>query len=68
MFHYFVYSGFALLHGFLSCGEKGLLSNWGHLLTTTPCCGAQALGPRASVVVVHRLSCSMSCEIFPEQG
>ena len=32
------------------------------------CGGAQALGARASVVVVHRLSCSLACGIFPDQG
>ena len=32
------------------------------------CCGAWALGMRASVVVAHRLSCSLACEIFPDQG
>ena len=30
--------------------------------------GAQAPGPRASVVVALRLSCSASCGIFPDQG
>ena len=32
------------------------------------CCGARALGTRASVVVVHGLSCSAACGIFPDQG
>ena len=32
------------------------------------CCGAWALGTRASVVVAHRLSCSAACGIFPAQG
>ena len=32
------------------------------------CCGAQALGVRASVVVAHGLSCSTACGIFPDQG
>ena len=31
-------------------------------------CGAQAPGMRASVVWAHRLSCSMACGIFPDQG
>ena len=30
------------------------------------CCGAQAVGMWASVVVTHGLSCSMACEIFQE--
>ena len=32
------------------------------------CCGAQALGPQASAVSAHRLSCSAACGIFPDQG
>ena len=32
------------------------------------CCGAQALGARASVVVARGLSCSAACGIFPDQG
>ena len=32
------------------------------------CCGARALGMWASVVVAHRLSCSVACGIFPDQG
>ena len=32
------------------------------------CCGAWALGAQASVVVAHRLSCSIACGIFLEQG
>ena len=32
------------------------------------CCGAWALGHVISVVVVHGLSCSLACGIFPDQG
>ena len=32
------------------------------------CCGAWALGVRASVAVTLRLSCYSACEIFPDQG
>ena len=32
------------------------------------CCRARTLGARASVVVVHRLSCSTACGILPDQG
>ena len=56
---------------FSGCAEKGLLSNCGPLAShwdDFSCCEAQSLGTRASIVVVHGLSCSMSCEIFPEQG
>ena len=31
------------------------------------CCGAWAVGTWASVVVMHRLSCSAVCGIFPDQ-
>ena len=31
-------------------------------------CGAQALGPRALVLVACRLGCSAKCGIFPDQG
>ena len=32
------------------------------------CCGAQAVGTLASVVVAHGFSCSMACGIFPDKG
>ena len=32
------------------------------------CCRAQALGAWVSVVVAHRLSCSVACGIFLDQG
>ena len=32
------------------------------------CCGARALGSRASVVMAHRLSCSVACGIFTDRG
>ena len=32
------------------------------------CCGAQALGTWASVIVACRLSCPKACGIFPELG
>ena len=32
------------------------------------CCEAEALGHMGSVVVAHRLSCSVVCGIFPDQG
>ena len=32
------------------------------------CCGAQALGVRASVVVAHGLSCFVACGIFPTRA
>ena len=32
------------------------------------CCGAQAVGAQASVVVAHGVSCSMACGIFLYQG
>ena len=43
---------------FSSCGERGLLfvAVHGLLIASASCCGAQALGMRASVVVEHGLS------------
>ena len=47
---------------FSSCGEQGLLFFVEHgLLTST---GFRSVG---SVVVVHRLSCSAACGVFPDQ-
>ena len=75
---------------FSSCGERGLLFHCGAQASHCggfSCCGAQALGMQASVVVahglsscgswalecrlnsmVHGLSCSVACGIFPDQG
>ena len=46
---------FVAAHGLLICGGFS-------------CCGARALGARASVFAAHRLSCSAACGIFPDQG
>ena len=59
--------GFLVLH---CLPEWGLLSSCGALASpcgSFSCGGAQALGPQASVVVVHGLGCSEACEIFPDQ-
>ena len=53
-----------------SCSEWGLLSScsvqaFHHNVFS--CCGAQALGMQALVVVAHRLSCSIAYGIFPDQ-
>ena len=60
---YFIYFLVALgLHccvwAFSSCGEQGLLflAVHGLIVVGFSCCGAQDLGVRASVVVVHGLS------------
>ena len=56
----------------VSCGrEWGLLSSCS--AQASHCsgfssCRARALDTRASIVVVHGLSCSVACEIFPGQG
>ena len=34
--------------------------------TRTSCCGAWALGHLGFRVAVHRLSCPMACEVFPQ--
>ena len=67
---------------FSSCGEWGPLfvAVRGLLIAVASRCGARALGAWASVVVAcglqsagsvvvaHRFSCSVACEIFPDQG
>ena len=54
---------------FSSCGERGplFIAVRGPLTVAASHCGA---GSRCagSVVVAHRLSCSMACGIFPDQG
>ena len=68
-----------LLHGlFSSCSEQKLLSSWGVWASHCGGCsywGAWApvvVGPGlesiGSVAVVHRLSCSEACGIFPDRG
>ena len=55
----------------LVCGEQGLLFVAVHgvlIAVASLCCGARALGARASVVVAHGLTCSAACGIFPDQG
>ena len=46
-----------------SCGARLLICGGGF-----SCCKAWALGAWASVVVVHRLSCSKACGIFLDEG
>ena len=69
---------------FSSCGKQGLLFSCGtqdsHCSGFSCCrstgsrgnglsiCSSQAVGRRGSVAVVHRLSCSTACGIFPDQG
>ena len=40
----------------------------GLLIAVASLCRTWALGPQASLVVVHRLSCLMACGIFLDQG
>ena len=42
--------------------------DWGLLTAGASRCGAQALGLRALVAVVHGLGCSVACGIFLDQG
>ena len=63
--------GSSFLHGLCSsCGEWGLLPSWWLLLLR--CTGCILVAPRyqtpGSVVMVHRLSCSLACGIFLNQG
>ena len=70
------------LHCFLgfcsSCGTLGLCSSCARVSRCSGfscswalgsrACGLQTLRCEGSVVVVHRLSCSVACGIFPDQG
>ena len=64
--------GFSLLPvGFLQLPQAGATLHCGARASQCsgfPCCGAQAPGVRASVAVVHGLSCSTACGIFLDQG
>ena len=63
--------GSSLLCAGFSLGEWGLLSSCSAQASRRGgfiVCRAQALSARASVVVVHGISCSSSCGIFPDQG
>ena len=62
---------------FLQFQGAGRCGEWGLLFLSVPqllivggfsCCRQQALGAPASIVMVHGLSCSMACRIFPDQG
>ena len=76
-------AGSWLLHGLFCSCEWGRLSGYGAQAShcgSFSCCGARTLGcvalviaalglySTASVVVVHRLSCSKACGIFLDQG
>ena len=55
---------------FSSCGKQVLLSSCSIRISHCVgffCCRAWALGTWASVVVAHRLSCSVAHEIIPDQ-
>ena len=60
MFYFWLHWVFVAACGlFSSCSERGLLLVAVHRLlvaVASLCCGARALGARASVVVAHRLS------------
>ena len=60
----------SLLCGLLSsCGNQGLLSSGSARASHCRGCLLQSMGSRhaGSAVVVHRLSCSAACGIFPDQ-
>ena len=70
------------VQAFPSCGERGphFVAVRGLLIAVTSCHGARAPGAWASIVVDHRFwnagsvvvvhgpSCSIACEILPDQG
>ena len=65
LFYLFIFgcAGSLLLHGlFSSCGQQS--GEQASHSSGSSGCGAPA---RGSVVMVHRLSCSMTCGIFPDQ-
>ena len=54
-----------------ACGLPLVAARGGYSLlwyTGFSCCRARALGPQASVVVAHGLSCSMACGNLPRPG
>ena len=60
-----------LCEDFSSCSKCRLLSSCGvqaFYCSGFSYCGPWALGSVDSVVVEHRLSCSVACGIFPDQG
>ena len=62
---------FITVRAFSSCGKRGLLSScgsWSSHCSGFSCCGLQSLGCAGSVAVTNRLSCSLACGIFPDQG
>ena len=79
---YFIYlrTVFIYLFWALHCCEgfslvavcRGILSScsgWASYCCGFSCCGALGLqGTQASVVLAYRLSCSVACGIFPNQG
>ena len=77
-FIYFCLRWVFLLHGLSLVAMSGATlpcSAWTSHCGGFSCYGARALGVQASVVVahrlssvVHRLSCSAACGIFPDQG
>ena len=65
--------GLRLLSGlFSSFGEWGLLSSFsvyfGRLIVVASLVAKQALGAQALVVVAHRLSFSVACELLGGEG
>ena len=55
---------------FSSCREQGLRSScgvWTSHCGSFSCCRAQALECMAAIVM-HGLTCSVACAIFPDQG
>ena len=56
---------------FFGCDESGVTLHcgaWASHCGDFSCCRAQVLGSQASIAVVHGLSCSSACGIFPDQG
>ena len=70
-FYFWLHWVFIDVQAFSSCNEQGLLSSCSTRASHCNgfcCCRACVLGRAGSVVVAHRLSCPMACEIFLDQG
>ena len=65
----FGYAGSSLLCRFLSsCGKQGLFSSCSARASHGGGFSCYGFWSTGSVAVVHRLSCSTACWIFPDQG
>ena len=71
-FNSWLYWAFLAVQGlFSNCSDRGLLSGCSGRASHSggfSCCGTEALGATASVVVVFGFSCPIACGILLDQG